>query len=84
MQSIKSTEKYLEDNVCAHGFPMSDDWFFISPQSIPTVKFHTPVNIQLITDDLFHVQIKLYVLLVFTFNSATCTKSILKFSHSGP
>jgi hypothetical protein len=38
-------QMYLENNVCAHGFPMSDDWFFISPQTIPAVQFHTSVNI---------------------------------------
>jgi hypothetical protein len=43
---------YLENNVCAHGLPMSDDWFFISPQTIPAVQFYTPVNIICIYYDL--------------------------------
>jgi hypothetical protein len=45
-------QMYLENNVCAHGLPMSDDWFFISPQTIPAVQFHTSVNIIRIYYDL--------------------------------
>jgi hypothetical protein len=52
MESVQFVQLYLENNVCAHGLPMSDDRFFISPQTIPAVQFHTSVNIIHIYYDL--------------------------------
>jgi hypothetical protein len=47
LNGVKSVEMYLEDNVRAHGLSMSDDRFF--SQTIPAVKFHTPVSTKCIS-----------------------------------
>ena len=66
-QMQSSPAANLEEDVCAHGFAVSDDWFLVFIASIPAVQLHTPVHEQ------FHQDKSLSISLSFHARMHACT-----------